>query len=41
VLEADEQEGVYTESIDMGKVEEIRRRIPVFQDRRTEFYNIK
>lgn len=41
VIEADDSEGVFTAEIDMGKVEEIRQRIPVFSDRRIEFYDLK
>lgn len=40
VIEGDDQEGVFTESIDMGKVEEIRQKMPIFADRRTEFYKV-
>lgn len=40
VIEADDREGVFTEAIDMAKVEEVRQRMPIFKDRRTEFYKV-
>ncbi|MCA1056655.1 carbon-nitrogen family hydrolase [Rossellomorea aquimaris] len=38
VREADETEGLLSAEIDLDLVEQVRRKIPIFQDRRPEFY---
>lgn len=39
IAEAGEEEELLIGEIDLAKVSEIRKRIPVFEDRRTEFYS--
>ncbi|MDN5331452.1 MAG: hypothetical protein PWP45_677 [Tepidanaerobacteraceae bacterium] len=38
LLEADEREGVFEAVIDLSAVEQVRKRIPVFEDRRPDVY---
>ncbi|MCF6096481.1 carbon-nitrogen family hydrolase [Thermovorax subterraneus] len=38
LLEADEREGVFEAVIDLSVVEQVRKRIPVFEDRRPDVY---
>lgn len=38
IIEAGEEEMLVTCEIDLGRVDEVRRRIPVFEDRRPELY---
>jgi len=40
VAEAGEEETILTAEIDLGLVEEVRRRIPVFEDRRPSLYRL-
>ncbi len=40
VLEAGAMPGLYTVDIELDTVEEVRRRIPVFQDRKPEYYGL-
>lgn len=38
IVEAGEQPGLFTADLDLSQVEVVRRRIPIFQDRRTDIY---
>ncbi len=40
VAEADEQEAIVTAKIDLALVDDVRRRIPVFADRRVQLYDL-
>jgi predicted amidohydrolase len=38
VIELGEQSGVYTVTVDLALVDQVRQRIPVLTDRRPQFY---
>src|SRR5690606_653419 len=40
IAEAGEEETILTTEIDLGLVDEVRGRIPVFEDRRPSFYTL-